>query len=55
VLFGSTRIGLVDIMISAVVLIVAAVLYQRRVQLAGEDAKAEGMPSALLSTAVGVL
>jgi hypothetical protein len=55
VLFGSTRIVLVDIMISAVVLIVAAVLYQRRVQLAGKDAKAEGMPSALLSTAVGVL
>jgi hypothetical protein len=55
VLFGATRIVLIDIVISAVVLILAAVLYQRRFRLTGDEAKGERKPSTLLVTAVGVL
>jgi hypothetical protein len=54
-LFGTTRIVLADVVISVVVLFVAAGLYARYVQLGKKDLKAEGMPSALLTTAVAVL
>lgn len=51
ILFGSARIALVDILVSAVVLIIGAALYRRRVRLA----EGETMPSTLLTTAVAVL
>jgi hypothetical protein len=54
-LFGATRIVLIDIVISAVVLIVAAVLYQWRFRLTGDAVKDERKPSTLLATAVGIL
>ncbi|MBY8870483.1 hypothetical protein K7640_01340 [Micromonospora sp. PLK6-60] len=52
ILFGSSRIALVDIVISAVVVITGTALYRRRI---GRAAEADGAPSALLTTAVAVL
>ncbi|MGC4808802.1 hypothetical protein ACLQ2V_27705 [Micromonospora sp. DT233] len=51
ILFGSSRIALVDIVISAMVVITGTALYRQRVRLP----TGEGMPSTLLTTAVAVL